>query len=78
MSSTSSDDGGAWSHAPLNMQMRYRSVVICKDVCRMSVELQKSVRLFFGDCVRERVAMDDDRFDNVMRRIRSHAGGWPA
>ena len=31
LSSTSSDDGGAQSHAPLDMQMRYRSVVICKD-----------------------------------------------
>ena len=31
MSSTNSDDGGAYTHAPLNMQMRYRSVVICKD-----------------------------------------------
>ena len=35
MSSTSSDDVGAWSHARhliYYVGMRYRSVVICKDV----------------------------------------------
>jgi len=39
MSSTSSDDGGAYSHARhliYYVGMRYRSVVICKDYVRLA------------------------------------------